>query len=213
MASTTHSSSTIVSNVYTSRKNLLIQLKSRGYDVSNYDEFSINEVHIMFNKEQLDMLVENSDGHKIYVKYHIHKKMNPNHIYTIAADLYDMENILNKETDEIIFISNDDPNESLTKTINQLYHSEKTFVNVVNIRRLMFNILNHSQVPPHRILSDTEKTELYEQYNVTNENEQLPTISRFDPVAVAIGMRPGQVCEIIRPSKTAIQTKYYRFCK
>lgn len=213
MASTTHSSSTIVSNVYTSRKNLLIQLKSRGYDVSNYDEFSINEVHIMFNKEQLDMLVENSDGHKIYVKYHIHKKMSPNHVYTIAADLYDMENILNKETDEIIFISNDDPNDSLTKTINQLYHSEKTFVNVINIKRLLFNILNHSQVPPHRILSDIEKNELYEQYNVTNENEQLPTISRFDPVAVAIGMRPGQVCEIIRPSKTAIQTKYYRFCK
>ena len=213
MASTTHSSSTIVSNVYTSRKNILNQLKLREYDVSNYDEFSTNEVHIMFNKEQLDMLVENEAGHKVYVKYHIHKKMSPNHVYTIASDLYDMEGILNKETDEIIFISNDDPNDSLTKAINQLYHSEKIFVNVVNIRRLLFNILNHSQVPPHRILSEAEKEEFYKKYNVTNENEHLPTISRFDPVAVAIGMRPGQVCEIIRPSKTAIQTKYYRFCK
>ena len=213
MASTTHSSSTIVSNVYTSRKNILNQLKLREYDVSNYDEFSTNEVHIMYNKEQLDMLIENEDGHKVYVKYHIHKKMSPNHVYTIASDLYDMESILNKETDEIIFISNDDPNESLTKAINQLYHSEKIFVNVINIRRLLFNILDHNQVPPHRILNDMEKAEIYKKYNVTNENEQLPTISRFDPVAVAIGMRPGQLCEIIRPSKTAIQTKYYRFCK
>ena len=213
MASTTHSSSTIVSNVYTSRKNILNQLKNREYDVSNYEEFSTNEVHIMFNKEQLDMLIENEAGHKVYVKYHIHKKMSPNHVYTIASDLYDMESILNKETDEIIFISNDDPNESLTKAINQLYHSEKIFVNVISIRRLLFNILEHNQVPPHRILNDVEKKELYKKYNVTNENEQLPTISRFDPVAVAIGMRPGHVCEIIRPSKTAIQTKYYRFCK
>ena len=74
MASTTHSSSTIVSNVYTSRKNILNQLKNREYDVSNYEEFSTNEVHIMFNKEQLDMLIENEAGHKVYVKYHIHKK-------------------------------------------------------------------------------------------------------------------------------------------
>ena len=75
------------------------------------------------------------------------------------------------------------------------------------------DILDHNQVPSHRILNDKEKKEIYKKYNVTNENEQLPTISRFDPVAVAIGMRPGQLCEIIRPSKTAIQTKYYRFCK
>ena len=141
MSNTTHSSSTIVSNVYTSRKNILNQLKLRGFDVSNYDEFSTNEVHIMFNKEQLDMLIENENGHKVYVKYHIHKKMSPNHVYTIASDLYDMESILNKETDEIIFISNDDSNDSLTKAINQLYHSEKIFVNVINIRRLLFNII------------------------------------------------------------------------
>ena len=40
----------------------------------------------------------------------------------------------------------------------------------------------------------------------------LPDISRFDPVSLAIGMRPGQVCEIIRPSKTSIKGTYYRVC-
>ena len=209
----THSSSTIVSNVYTSRQNVLKQLKKRGYDTSNYDEFSINEVHIMYNKEQLDMLVKNDKDHKVYIKYHINKKMSPNHVFTIVSDLFDMESILKRETDEIIFISNDDPNDSLTKTINQIYHADNIFVNIINIKRLQFNILEHNQVPPHRILDDTEKEKLYSKYNITDETIQLPTISRFDPVAVAIGMRPGHVCEIIRPSKTAIQTKYYRFCK
>ena len=209
----THSSSTIVSNVYTSRQNVLKQLKKRGYDTSNYDEFSINEVHIMYNKEQLDMLVKNEKDHKVYIKYHINKKISPNHVYTIVSDLFDMENILNKDTDEIIFISNDDPNDSLIRTINQIYHTDRIFVNVVNIKRLLFNILEHNQVPKHRILDNTEKEKLFTVYNITDGNIQLPSISRFDPVAVAIGMRPGQVCEIIRPSKTAIQSKYYRFCK
>ena len=48
-------------------------------------------------------------------------------------------------------------------------------------------------------------------YNIVNDTE-LPEISRYDPVAQAIGMRPGQICKIIRPSKTAITTDYYRIC-
>ena len=48
-------------------------------------------------------------------------------------------------------------------------------------------------------------------YNITDD-AQFPDISRFDPVAKIIGIRPGQVCEIIRPSKTAIDGKYYRIC-
>jgi len=31
-------------------------------------------------------------------------------------------------------------------------------------------------------------------------------------VARVIGLRPGNVCKIIRPSKTAITTEYYRVC-
>ena len=50
------------------------------------------------------------------------------------------------------------------------------------------------------------------QYNITNDNE-FPEISRFDPVAQAIGLRPGKLCKIIRPSPTAINTEYYRMCK
>ena len=41
---------------------------------------------------------------------------------------------------------------------------------------------------------------------------QFPEISRFDPVAQAIGIRPGEVCEILRPSPVSIVAKYYRIC-
>ena len=37
-------------------------------------------------------------------------------------------------------------------------------------------------------------------------------ISRFDPAALAIGIRPSQVCEIIRKSPTSINSKYWRIC-
>jgi len=67
-------------------------------------------------------------------------------------------------------------------------------------------------VPDHRIMTTTEIDEMKKKYNIRND-EELPEISRFDPIAQAIGIKPGQVCEITRPSKTAIETKYYRFCQ
>ena len=70
----------------------------------------------------------------------------------------------------------------------------------------------HKLVPPHRIMTKMEEEEMKKHYNVT-ENSELPEISRFDPIAQAIGMKPGQVCEITRPSKTAIETKFYRLCQ
>jgi DNA-directed RNA polymerase subunit H (RpoH/RPB5) len=51
-----------------------------------------------------------------------------------------------------------------------------------------------------------------QKYFITNPQVQLPNISRFSPVAQAIGLRPDQICKIIRPSKTAINTVFYRIC-
>ena len=76
---------------------------------------------------------------------------------------------------------------------------------------MLFNILNHVLVPPHNILNDEEIAVIKKKYNVMDDS-QLPGISRFDAVAMAIGIRPGQICEIIRPSKTSVTSKYYRIC-
>ena len=66
-------------------------------------------------------------------------------------------------------------------------------------------------VPKHSVYPDEKKAELYKKYNITKDSE-IPQISRFDPVAQAIGLRPGQICEIIRSSPTSITSVFYRFC-
>jgi DNA-directed RNA polymerase subunit H (RpoH/RPB5) len=66
-------------------------------------------------------------------------------------------------------------------------------------------------VPPHRVLSQFETDNVKKQYNIDSD-DKFPEISRFDPVAKAIGIKPGQVCEIIRPSKSSINSYYYRIC-
>ena len=80
-----------------------------------------------------------------------------------------------------------------------------------NINRLQFNILNHSLVPKANVLNDEQVKELKQKYSIETQ-KQLPEISRFDPHALAIYLRPGEICEFKRNSATAMNYNYYRVC-
>jgi len=202
---------TIVSQLYTARKNLLAQLKTRGFSVDNYDNFSFNDIRVMYTNKQLDMLLSNpTTNQQIYIKYHIATKLRPAHVYDYIDDLFHIEEILSK-TDDLIIITKDKVPETMTKLMANTYLRDDIFFIIFNLKQLAFNILNHALVPPHRILSNEEDVEMRKKYNISADSE-LPEISRFDPVAKAIGMRPKQVCEILRPSKTSVVTKFYRLC-
>ena len=66
-------------------------------------------------------------------------------------------------------------------------------------------------MPKHKVLSEQETLEFKKKYNITNDL-QIPDISRFSPVSQVIGIRPGQICEITRASKTAVNSLFYRIC-
>ena len=61
------------------------------------------------------------------------------------------------------------------------------------------------------IMDDSEKTELKKNMNIT-DFKQLPEISRFDPQALAMCKRPGDVGQFIRNSVTSLNYNYYRIC-
>ena len=201
----------LVSQLYKSRKILLELLKRRGFDVKGYDNFSFSELRVMHANKQLDMLLTNlATNKKIYIKYHLTTKIRPPYVYDYVEDLFNLEEVLTP-TDDLIIIIKDKVNDTSIKLMTNLYITEKIFCTMLTLKQLQFNILDHSLVPPHRILSTEEIDNIKNKYNIT-QNDQFPEISRFDPVAQAIGLRPDQVCEIIRGSKTAITTKYYRLC-
>ena len=57
----------------------------------------------------------------------------------------------------------------------------------------------------------SEIDEIKKRYNILNDT-MIPEISRFDPVALALLMRPKEICKIIRSSKTSITSEFYRIC-
>ena len=202
---------TQISQLYKSRKHLLELLRRRGFDIKGYENYSYNELRTMSANKQLDMLLTNPKTEKkVYVKYHLTTKIRPPYVYDYVEDLFNLEDILSP-SDDLIIIIKDKVNDTSLKLMKNLYIKDKVFCTIMTLKQLQFNILDHSLVPPHRILSEAEVESIKENYNITQDS-QFPEISRFDPVAQAIGMRPGEVCEIIRGSKTAIMTKYYRLC-
>ena len=102
-------------------------------------------------------------------------------------------------------------NQTLMNILNEFWDRHKIFIILFSLERLQFNILEHQYVPKHVILNEDERKEMIKRYNILDV-KNLPDISRFDPVAQAIGMRPGDICRIERPSKTSIISTYYRYC-
>jgi DNA-directed RNA polymerase subunit H len=214
---TSQNSSAIISTVYTSRNIILDLMGKQGYNIEDYGNFSVNEVNSMKQNNQLDMLLEKKEENpvtkrknKIYIRYYLGKTIRPSNLQEMIDDLFNLEEILKKD-DTLFIIIKDEINETLTNELKHIWESDGIFIVIENIKRLQFNILDHDLVPEHTIVPESEVVNIMKKYNITDKI-QFPDISRFDPVARAIGLRPGQLCHIVRPSKTAIRADYYRIC-
>ena len=214
----TQNSSVLISYIYNSRKIIIDLMRKQDYNVEDYANFSVSEVNSMKTNNQLDMLLEKNKEdpitkrkNKIYIRYHLGKTIRPNsHLQEMIDDLFNLEQVLTKD-DTLFIIVKEEVNDTMMQELKHIWEKDGIFIVIENIKRLQFNILDHSLVPDHRLISPAETTEVMTKYNIMNV-EQFPEISRFDPVARVICLRPGQVCHIVRPSKTSIQSDYYRIC-
>jgi len=187
-------------------------LKTQNYDTTDYAEFSINEIDVMFANSQLDMLIKHTDGvHSAYIKYYLTaKQLRPTNLDEMIEDLYVIEGVLTK-ADTFIIIVNDEPNDTIIEKMKYLYEHDGIFVVMHNISRLQYNILKHQYVPQMHVLSKEEEDLVKIKYNLT-DSAKFPEISRFDPQALVMNVRPGDVCHFKRVSPTALFTDYYRVC-
>lgn len=203
--------SSTVSEIYNSRNIILDLAERRGFDVENYSGFTINEVQSMCLNRCLDMLIENPNTKKkIYYKYHIYTKIRHQQVWEYIDELFNVTNTLSPG-DDLIIVVKDKPNDGQVKLMSQIWNQENLYVNIIDLHNYLFNVLEHDLVPPHEVLNEEEKKDVMKNYNIVKES-QFPEISRYDPVAQAIGLRPNELCKIMRSTPTAIQTEYYRLC-
>ena len=215
--STSSETATIIHTLYNARTNLLAQLESIGFDISEHKSFNIHQIDAMYNEKQLDFILEDTrTKSKVYVKHHIgvgairtpvlNKYIDE--LFGSGLDETD-ENAVLQPNDALIVLIETEPNDSLKETMSLLYGRNKIYASVINIARLQYNILQHELVPPVRPVRETN--DLLDELRIQSL-KQLPEISRFDPMAIAILLRPGEVAHITRKSPTAKMTDYWRVC-
>ena len=69
-------------------------------------------------------------------------------------------------------------------------------------------IPNHVLMPKHSKISEKEKKELFEKYNVTIK--EMPLISKDDNAIASLDVHPGDVIKIERKNNTAGESVFYR---
>ena len=215
--STQFQKSTLIRNIYVSRKNIIYYLKNLGYDVSNYETFNIAEINAMeqntkeLSELNFEVFRETDDGkqQRCCIMYYLKSNIKQMILENMSTDFYD--NVEDKENTSLIVVTLNPMNDSLQKIIKKKWKKYGEYVIIMDLPGTQFNILQHSMVPKHEKLTQEEKSQVYDKYSIDND-KQIPEISMFDPVARVLLMRPGEACKIIRHDKISYVNEFYRVC-
>lgn len=223
-----------IRKLFTARATLLTQLTSLGHMVEKLQSVSPADVDRQFQDKELNFVVSGMTpgAHMkvgdVHVRFHIDKALRHIHIGALVEEFEKMDKFGDKsgflpERDTIVLIAKDMPNDSVKAAVSSAWAQKGIYIVVRGLAELQFNVLTHKLVPYHRKLEGPNdlnvqdphaKMQIKRLYNKDGTGKSiLPGISRFDPVAKAILMRPGQVCMIIRPSPSAGYYSYYRRCE
>lgn len=212
-------------NIIKSRKNILNMLSLRGFDISNYENQTPEELNILISnhhsskkilpeKESLDIYLEGKD-YNILVKYILIDKYRKTALEKLNDNIY--ENTLN-DKDTCIYITKEPiikdkdtyRDSTLKKYIDKIFKIKNQFIQIFWIESLLTDITKHVLVPKCRILNDKEKEELINKYSIQEKN--LPNILVDDSLGSIYGVKVGQVIEEIMYNKNSGISKFYRLC-
>ena len=216
------------SHIFRSRKAILDMVVRRGYDTSEYQHYTLEDINTMMNVLSgvkpsqkyapipLDMLCKHKEENKyMHVRYFFNAKLKISTVETILQNMIEGESF-NTDQDEVICITDDKiSNESMfDNQLDGLYKkmNNRYYTQMFQMSKLIINIMEHELVPEHTIIKEEEKQKLLERFDIATFT-QLPIIMKSDPVAKFIGMRRGDVCKIIRPSETSGHYESYRYCQ
>jgi DNA-directed RNA polymerase subunit H (RpoH/RPB5) len=224
-----------------SRPVILEILEARGYDVSVYKDVSPVDMYMLASKKTSVLTItakkfpdSTATKDRVVVLYWTENKLYRQSAGTIldkiyakvdttpgegedteaaaigAAESEDDVNIDPRHDEIVILIS-----EPFHEQYNQLALSawgKKIRVSFFALKNLISNPAKHFMVPPHRKLSPEEMEEVLKSLHMRSVNEFPHIKFHFDMQSRVLGLVPGDVVEIQRPSETAGIYTFYRVC-
>jgi DNA-directed RNA polymerase subunit H (RpoH/RPB5) len=203
-----------------SRQNVLDILDERGYDVAPYRNIAPDQILTLDENQAraLDIFVKQKPGGPApcdrAVVIHMYWKRIRLSLGTFVRDIFkEFEGTPNevRKTDDIIVILNEEYHEAFDKASIQMWQKEKVRMTFFHIKQLVIHPGKHVLVPPHRKLTSEEAKAEMARLHIS-QRAQLPLIKHHDIQSRVLGLVPGDVVEILRPSATAGVERYLRLC-
>lgn len=208
--------------LYRSRQTLLAILKAKGYNTTPYEKFGPFEVEAMAAGDRevtlrMDLEREVPEGAgipaKCRVEYAIPKVKNrlAGFMMRLLED-EDGQPVFDPATTEIVIITLEAIGDTFTNAALQQWTNSKLRVSFFDANTLISNPLEHVLVPKHELVPTSDHAELLKRINCTSKLN-LPMI-RFhqDIIGRLIGLVPGDIVKITRPSPQAGEYIVYRVC-
>jgi DNA-directed RNA polymerase subunit H (RpoH/RPB5) len=203
-----------------SRQTLLEILEDRGYDTTMYRNIAPDQLVTLAtgHPRALDILAKKRPDstapcERAVVVYSLQQSIRLR-LATFTRDIFTelagSSNEIHRE-DDIIVIINEPYNEAFDKVSLQMWQQQRVRMVFFHIKQVVVNLTRHVLVPPHRKMTPEEAKAIMEKLHITQKS-QLPLIKHHDIQARLLGLVPGDLVEIRRPSPTAGEALVYRMC-
>ena len=210
--------------LYRSRQTLLELQRKKGYNTKAYDKFGPFEIEKMSahsHENALGMVLERQvpDGVNSPATCHIEYAL-PKVKNRLSGYLSKLVTALEGEDEtkvdftklEVIIVTMEPIGDTFHAAALNHYNSKKLRISFFDARTLVTNPMDHVLVPLHETVPDSEHADLLKKYNMTTKLN-LPMIKfHEDIIGRIIGLVPGSIVKITRPSPQAGEYVVYRVC-
>lgn len=210
--------------LYRSRQTLLEIQRAKGYNTKPYDKFGPFEIEKMAagDKEvSLGMVLDRKipEGVNLpsicLVEYALPRVKNrlAGYVSKLVQALEEgHEDTFDPTKVEIIVLTIESIGETFHNYAMNLLSSKKLRISFFDVRTLVSNPLKHTLVPLHELVPEEEHTDLLKKYNIKSKLN-LPMIKfHEDIIGRILGLIPGSIVKITRPSPSAGEYIVYRLC-
>lgn len=195
-------------------QNLKEMLIDRG---DNIDEFNEHEIDIERDEFYNDRDIIEFNTNKTTLIFALSKRLKKNILDELKENEDDLENFIKKYNNKLnilLIFNNDTLSSPLISQLNKfdkLLQKKGGMLQYFQINQLLFNPTKHRLVPKHRKLTTEESNKIMEKYMIKNKL-QMPMILHNDVIAKWLGLKQGEIVEIIRYNENSGKSFYYRCC-
>ena len=172
-------------------KNIILMIYNRGLiNKSDIDKLYDDKLK---NKETNEINIKLNNGKELLIKFFINK-------LSSIKKIDDIENIIKNNKHNIFIIKN-----IQNKIWNQLIEYN---IEIFYDFEFMLNVIDHDLQPKFKKLSNDEKKEFFNIYNI--QLKKLPKMLLYDPIARYYKYEIDDIIQITRPSITSGYSITYR---